>query len=96
MCPKTRLSTRVKRFVDMLQACDDTKFSPPNFWPSWINAHIQADASFTADEKKYVKDLLFQSFDRDGFFTVLKIVEGSATPGSSPPTRSNFFPKMNL
>lgn len=96
MCPKAKLSHRLKRFVDMLQSGEDTMFRPPDFWPAWLCRHLKNndDTTFTDDEKRYLKDLSFQSFDKDGFFMVLKMLEGTATHGSSPPTRSNFFPKI--
>jgi len=83
---KAKLSTRLTSFVDTL---DDTR-KDGEFWPAWLVAHLQGTDAFDDTERLFLKDLSFQSFDRDSFFLMLRKLECSA-PGTSPPSRS-FVP----
>lgn len=88
-----KLSQRLEVFVDSL----GSSWKPGEFWPSWLVSHVRDSDYFTLQEKTYVKDLAFQSFDRLGFFKVLKLLESSregVVLGTSPPTRSYAFTKM--
>jgi hypothetical protein len=89
-----KLSQRLEVFVDSLGT-----WRPGDFWPSWLVSQLKESEHFTPAEKAYVKDLAFQSFDRLGFFKVLKLLESSregVVLGASPPTRSNAFAKMYM
>jgi len=93
---RAKLSTRLEIFVDTLQSSPETGFEPPDFWPAWLVGHLRDTAAFDDCEKVFLKDLSFQSFDRAGYFQTLRLLEasGEAAPGTSPPTRSNFLPKI--
>jgi len=90
-----KLSQRLEIFVDYM----GDSWTPGDFWPSWLVLHLKESVYFSEKEKAYVKDLAFQSFDRLGFFKVLKLLESSREGimlGTSPPTRSNAFMKMYM
>mgnify|MGYP000001629023 CR=1 FL=1 len=88
-----KLSDRLETFVD-----SRSTWTPGDFWPSWVMAELKDSEEFTVEEKMYIKELAFQSFDRLGFFKVLKLLEsskgGGVVLGTSPPTRSYAFRKM--
>ena len=68
---RAKLSTRLTAFVDTL---DGTR-EAGEFWPAWLSAQVLASESFDAQEKAFLRDISFQSFDRASYFATLRKVE---------------------
>lgn len=75
---RAKLSTRLASFVDTLEDMPSAEF-----WPVWLMSKVDSTTVFDDSEKQMLKDLSFQSFDKGGFFAVLKQLENNTR--SSPP-----------
>ena len=86
---RAKLSTRLASFVDTLE-----DMPPTEFWPAWLMSKVDSTTVFDDSEKQLLKDLSFQSFDKSGFFAVLKQLENntrSSPPGPFKPSRSDVL-----
>ena len=72
---RAKLSTRLTAFVDTVEIGAHTQRRPGEFWPAWLSAQVLASESFDAQEKAFLRDISFQSFDRVSYFAMLRRVE---------------------